>query len=118
MSVKNVYIDCDYTLCDVQNRLFPGVRQAFKEMFNYGYHLHVWSRGGKERAEMLMKKHRLLKYVQVCLSKPDILFDDSEGELSRPDLLRKVTGRNYWTKVWRHVFRKELKQFYVKKETK
>ena len=118
MSIKNVYCDCDYTLVDVQNRLFPGVRQAFKEMHQYGYHIFVWSRGGGERAEMLMKKHGLKKYIKACLPKPDILFDDTKGELSRTDLLRQVTGRNYWTKVWKHIFRKELKQFYPKKETK
>lgn len=112
MSVKNVYCDCDYTLVDVQNKLFPGVRKAFREMFKYGYHIHVWSRGGAERAEMLMKKHKLLKYVKHCLSKPDILFDDSKGELSNPALLRQVTDRNYWVNVWKHIFKKDLSPFY------
>lgn len=92
----SVYFDVDDTLVLHDRHDLPDEDIIVIDVGNYVYSVHphkkhikqlkthkakgdiivVWSQGGSEWAERVVKKLELIEYVDVCLTKPERYYDD------------------------------------------
>ncbi len=82
----NVFFDVDHTLVFVDqdsNSLRPGARRAMKRLKDAGHDVYIWSAGGKDYVERIVKIHALGEWVDGCFDKsprvqpfPDFIIDD------------------------------------------
>jgi hypothetical protein len=82
----NVYFDVDHTLIYVDQHghtLRPGARHAIRTIKEAGHGVFVWSAGGAEYVERVVRIHELGEWVDGCFDKsprvqpaPDVIIDD------------------------------------------
>ena len=54
-----------------------------------GHNVVVWSAGGGEWAEVVVKKLQLESYVDLCIDKPHWFYDDLPASQFMPEISRK-----------------------------
>lgn len=54
--------------------------QLLKRLKAIGWNVVVWSQGGADHAANVVKHLKLEKYVDVVMSKPEVIFDDLPWE--------------------------------------
>lgn len=102
-----ICFDVDGTLIDYNDTPRPDIIGLLIP-FSREFKITVWSGGGKEYAEQIVRKLRLEAYVEYCLTKdsappPDTAFtvDDMVVNFGVPNL---YVGPATWTKeVWESV---------------
>lgn len=82
----NVFFDVDHTLVHVDqhdNYLRPGAEEAMARLKAAGHNVYVWSAGGQEYVERIVRVHELTAWVDGCFDKdpkvqprPDLIIDD------------------------------------------
>jgi phosphoglycolate phosphatase-like HAD superfamily hydrolase len=112
MPITTIYFDVDQTLIDRKGDLLPGVEKTLDELYNYGYKLFAWSRGGHKHVKRMLGKNNILKYFKLsapmeygCLDKPDLAVDDSPEKITGQIL--KIEGRDDWTNFFTKFYGKE-----------
>ena len=109
MAVQTMFIDVDLTLVDAQGNLRQGVEKALNELWAYGYQIYIWSHGGAQRARDIIKQYGLGYCIVDCLSKPDIIIDDSPPEeLADRSYYLRCDSPGWWTTIWEHIFHKDV----------
>lgn len=82
----NVFFDVDHTIIDSDNRLRPGVREAFARLRASGHTVYLWS-GIGVRWE-IVRQHALEELVAGCFEKPLYQYEAMLAPLGidvRPD---------------------------------
>ena len=82
----NVFFDVDHTLVYIDqhsNVLRPGAGEAMSRLKQAGHNVFVWSAGGQEYVERVVRVHELEQWVDGCFDKdpkvqprPDLIIDD------------------------------------------
>ena len=94
---KTVFCDVDETLVlwkddptDLQNSVIPVANgnlvvrfhkrhiQLVKQFYVIGWNVIVWSQGGSDHAEHIVKACGLENYIHAILPKPEVVMDDKE----------------------------------------
>jgi hypothetical protein len=81
-----IFFDVDLTMLyvdAVEDRLRPGVREAFEALTASGHKVYVWSAGGEDYSRRIVHKYGLADLVVDCFDKdvtvpikPDVVIDD------------------------------------------
>lgn len=94
---KSVYVDCDETLIlwkddpmDLQNSVIQVANgnlvvkfhrrhiELVKQFYSIGWNVIVWSQGGSDHAEHVVKACKLENHIHAIVPKPDVFLDDKE----------------------------------------
>lgn len=96
---KTVFVDCDETLVlwkddptDLQNSVIEVANgnlivkfhrrhiELVKQFFAIGWNVIVWSQGGSDHAEHVVKACKLENHIHGIMPKPDVILDDKPIE--------------------------------------
>jgi len=90
---KIICFDVDGTLIGEKDQPNWGIINMLKTLFDCGHTIIVWSGGGKDYAEIWVKRLFLDNYVSECRMKPriaedlldeiDVSFDDEDVTLAK-----------------------------------
>ena len=84
MKNANVFVDVDLTLVDQNPQLLEGAKAGLESLVAKGCHVYLWSTGGAEYCQKIVRLHQLQALVEGCCPKPDIIIDDMPSTALNP----------------------------------
>jgi phosphoserine phosphatase len=88
---KIIFVDCDDTLVIWDRSSYTPHQEhidAVKRFHARGHTVVVWSAGGSEWAERVVKELHLEPYITLVMSKPDWYIDDKSASEFMPENVR------------------------------